>query len=110
MNQDIVVGGTDPDQVINEVQVVLSDIPSEISAFRLDVFDENGTSLDDVNGLPTGGPGRAPNGNFVLTHVTVNFFYVIRTPQVDSESATGSKSPWPIAVIIRSARTSKLRR
>jgi len=82
VNQEIVVGGANPNQVIYEVQVILSDIPSEITAFRLDVFDDNGTSLATINGLPTGGPGRASNGNFILTHVTVNFFYVIPTPKL----------------------------
>ena len=34
-NQEIVVGGANPDDAIYEVQVVLSDIPSEITAFRV---------------------------------------------------------------------------
>jgi len=70
-NQDILVGGANPNQVIYEVQFLLSDVPGDITGFRLDVIDDDGT------GLPTGGPGRAGNGNFILTHVTVNFFYVI---------------------------------
>ena len=77
VNQDILVGGTNPNQAIYEVQFVLSDIPSAITGFLLEVFDENGRDDADFNGLPTGGPGRASNGNFILTHVTVNFFYVI---------------------------------
>jgi hypothetical protein len=79
-NQDILVGGVNPNQAIYEVQFVLPDIPDDITGFRLDVFDQNGRDDASANGLPTGGPGRAENGNFVLTHVTVNFFYVIPTP------------------------------
>jgi hypothetical protein len=80
VNQDIVVGGANPNQAIYEVQVALSGFASAITPFRLDVFDPNGTSLSDVDGLPTGGPGRAPNGNFVLTHFSVTYSYVIPTP------------------------------
>lgn len=77
VNAEVIVGGVNPNQVIYEVQIVLDDISNDITGFRLDVFDENGTSLDALNGLPTGGPGRASNGNFVLTHVNVDYFYVI---------------------------------
>lgn len=76
VNQEIIVGGTNPAQAVYEVQIILSDIPSDITAFRLDVFDDNGTNQDDVNGLPTGGPGRASNGNFILVHVNVDYFYI----------------------------------
>lgn len=84
VNQDILVGGDNPNQAIYEVQFILSDISTDISGFRLDVFDANGTSSDELNGLPTGGPGRAGNGNFVLTHVTVDFSYVIPAPRLPS--------------------------
>jgi hypothetical protein len=75
VNQKIIVGGSNPNRAIYEVQFRLKELPSDITAFRLDVFDDNGTSSDSVNGLPTGGPGRASNGNFVLTHVTVSVSY-----------------------------------
>ncbi len=81
-NQDILVGGDNPGRVIYEVQFVLRDVPDDITGFRLDVFDENGRDADEFNGLPTGGPGRASNGNFALVHVTVNFFYVTPAPRV----------------------------
>ena len=84
MNQEIVVGGANPNQAIYDVQFILPDVSTDITGFRLDVIDGNGTSLDNLNGLPTGGPGRAPDGNFVLTHVTVNFFYVVPSPRVPS--------------------------
>jgi hypothetical protein len=76
VNQEIIVGGTNPARAIYNVQIELRDIPSDITAFRLDVFDDNGTSQDSVNGLPGGGPGRASNGNFILVHVNVDYSYV----------------------------------
>jgi hypothetical protein len=82
INQEIIVGGANPDDAIYEFQVILSDIPSEITAFRLDVFDDNGTNSADINGLPGGGPGRASNGNFILTNVTVSSYEVIPTPKL----------------------------
>ena len=80
INQEIIVGGSNPNRVIYEIHVVLPELSSDITAFRLDVYDDNGTNSDGVNGLPTGGPGRASNGNFVLTHVTVDYFYVTPAP------------------------------
>jgi hypothetical protein len=59
VNQDVLVGGANPNQAIYEVQFVLSDFSEDITGFRLDVFDQNGRDNADVNGLPTGGPGRA---------------------------------------------------
>ena len=76
VNQEIILGGTNPTRAIYNVQFELRDIPSDVTAFRLDVFDDNGTSQDGVNGLPTGGPGRASNGNFILVHVNVDYSYV----------------------------------
>jgi len=39
---------------------------SQITAFRLEAIDDDSTSL------PTGGPGRASNGNFVITDLIVD--------------------------------------
>ena len=55
VEQEIIVGGANPDQAIYEIQIILSDDPSsDITGVRLDVFDDNGTDQDNVNGLPTG--------------------------------------------------------
>jgi hypothetical protein len=90
VNKNLVVGGANPNQAIYEIQVALSGFTSAITAFRLDVFDPNGISLSDVNGLPTGGPGRASNGNFILTHFGVNYSYVIPAPNPPAILERGS--------------------
>jgi hypothetical protein len=42
-----------------------------VTGLRIEVIDENGTSSAPSLGLPTGGPGQAVNGNFILRELSL---------------------------------------
>lgn len=65
----ILSSGANPLDMRYEI-IATSPIPV-ITGVRLEVFDTNGTSSVTDLGLPTGGPGRANNGNFVLREFRV---------------------------------------
>jgi hypothetical protein len=65
----ILASGINPENVRYEI-IATSPIPV-VTGVRLEVFDSNGASSTTDLGLPTGGPGRAVNGNFVLREFRV---------------------------------------
>jgi len=69
---EIIVGGVRLDQDTYVVTGIVRGVTTGITGFRLDVIDPNGVSLMEENRLPTGGPGRADNGNFVLSRIFVD--------------------------------------
>ena len=66
---DVLVGGTNSTLVTYTVRTLLSDFPNPITGFRLEAIDSNGSDTADADGLDGGGPGRASNGNFVLSRI-----------------------------------------
>lgn len=65
----ILASGINPENVRYEI-IATSPLPV-VTGVRLEVFDTNGASSATDLGLPTGGPGRASNGNFVLREFRV---------------------------------------
>ena len=63
----VLVGGVNPQNTTYWLEVPYENMGglSQITAFLLEAID------DDTSGLPTGGPGRASNGNFVVTDFRV---------------------------------------
>lgn len=65
----VLIGGPSPEYAL---YTVLATVPSGIlRGVRFDFVDSNGTSLAIDQGLPTGGPGRHGNGNFLLRTLTM---------------------------------------
>jgi len=57
----VLASGTDPDH--DSYTLILGDLPATVTAFRLE-------TLSDAS-LPHGGPGRAPDGTFVLSRISL---------------------------------------
>lgn len=57
----ILVSETNP--ATDTYELIFSDLPPNVTAFRLDVLPDDS--------LPNKGPGRAGNGNFVLSEITI---------------------------------------
>ena len=77
----VVVGGANPAKDVYTAQISITPSGSQFTGIRLDVFDSNGSMSDSADGLPTGGPGRANNGNFVLSR-----FILVAEPSITPDS------------------------
>ena len=67
-------------------ELTFSNLPPSVTAFRLEVLPDDS--------LPNKGPGRAGNGNFVLSEFTATLLPVATEPQTDAEE---------IAVLLQNA-------
>ena len=85
-NMGVAIGGAAPTLTVQPSGAILADGASPeyvrytiraasplplVTGLRLQVIDDNGVSSAVSLGLPTGGPGRAINGNFVLRDLSI---------------------------------------
>jgi hypothetical protein len=68
-NGSVLAGGASPEYTRYTIRAASP--LSVVTGLRLELFDENGTSNAIALGLPTGGPGRAINGNIVLRELSL---------------------------------------
>ncbi len=89
----VLASGANPEFTRYEL-IATSPFPA-VTGVRLEVFDINGASNATALGLPTGGPGRAVNGNFIVRQMRVGrapCLEVCSQPQSASSCASGSQS------------------